>query len=106
MKLSLERSGLAAYVTQQAAHLFPDGALPSLGEYMEPALDRLEQCFAQIKIKYFFDGRAAVFAHLHTDQYAMFLYFLCNTVYRRDGSRQLAPKLYALNTALPSVDIL
>ena len=44
------------------------------------------------------------FDHLHTDHYATFLYFLSNTVYRREGPTPLAARVYALNKALHGLD--
>ena len=72
---------------------------------MERALQRLEYCFSHINIKYFFDGKQTCFNHLHTDQYAMFLYFLCNTIHRMEGAPSLASKIYALNKSLHAIDI-
>jgi serine O-acetyltransferase len=105
MKLSLAPEPLAAYVGRQLAHLFPDGDDPAVGEYLPRALERLEQCFRKIRLKYYFDGEQAIFNHLHTDQYATFLYFLSNTVHRLGGPPALAAKLYAANKALHALDI-
>ena len=107
MKLSLPQSSLSNYTTQQLTSLFPDGKVTGncLNLYLETALERTEYCFSRIKNKYFFDGAQVYFSHVHTDQYAMFLYFLCNTIYRMSGDLALASKVYALNKALHSIDV-
>ena len=105
MKLSLDADRLAGYVAHQVEQLFPDGGPTRMTEYVRPALERLEHCFSRTRIKYFFDGQQATFDHLHTDQYAMFLYFLSNTIHRLGGPPALAAKVYALNKALHALDI-
>lgn len=106
MKISLSPTDLAAYVAGQVSYLFPDRDITghSLDIYVENALARVEYCFSHIKRKYFFDGEQAYFDHLHTDQYAMFLYFLGNTIYRMEGDLSLASKVYALNKSLHAID--
>lgn len=107
MKMSLAQDDLVLYVARQVSSLFPDGTVTGddLRVYVANALERLEYCFSHINIKYFFDGKETHFNHLHTDQYAMFLYFLCNVIYRTGGDLALASKVYGMNKALHSVDI-
>ena len=99
----LGKSEFAAYLARQLGHFFPDenvapSALePAVGE----ALERMAYCIARQRGKYFAEGR---FDHLHTDQYAMFLYFVGNSLFRRRDDLALAAKLYALNKALHSID--
>jgi serine O-acetyltransferase len=106
LECSLSLSELAQYVTHQVEHFFPDSSLGSehLVDFLSETLQRLEFSFSHIRLKYYFNGRNPVFDHLHTDQYATFLYFLANTAYRR-AHIVLAKKLYALNKALHGVDI-
>jgi serine O-acetyltransferase len=107
LKLSLDPEGLSQYVARQLSGHFPDrdvrpaDLLPSL----RLALERLEHCFSRIGIKYFCDQGQATFNHLNTDQYAMFLYFLSNSLHRSGGPAELAAKLYALNKALHALDL-
>jgi len=68
-------------------------------------LERVEHCFAQIRNKYFFDGRDVVFDHLHGDQYAMFLYLVSREVYMLNGDTSLASKVFLLNKALHGIDV-
>ena len=106
MIISLGKAELTSYVARQINSLFPDKIVTdeSLSLYVERALERLEYCFSHINIKYFFDGEQSHFNHLNTDQYAMFLYFLCNTIHRLEGEPALASKIYALNKSLHAID--
>lgn len=72
---------------------------------VEGALPRLERCFSRIRNKYFFDGERAVFDHLHGDQYAMWLYFVSNELFRQGGPASVCSKLFLLNKALHGCDI-
>lgn len=107
MKTTLNRPELASYVARQMNAMFPDSApdAHALAQPVSEALERLDHCFAQARIKYFFDGEQSVFNHRNTDQYAMFLYFLSNSVFRRGGDSRIAETAYALNKALHSIDV-
>lgn len=107
LTLSLDRQALAAYVGRQVSRLFPDSRVAGrhLADPVEQALERLEYCFRRIALKRFGDGPRALFDHLHTDQYAMFLYWVSRAIYRAEGDLRLAAKLYALNKALHAIDV-
>jgi serine O-acetyltransferase len=108
VRTSLSASGLAGLASRQVETLFPDGeavTAEDLGVAVPAALERLEHCFAHVANKYFFDGTSAVFDHLHGDQYAMWLYFLANELYRRGGSPAACKKLFLLNKTLHGCDI-
>ena len=104
MRLSLPVERLAEYVDRQLMHFFPDGIENTL-PYLPRTHERIEYCFSRVRNKYFHDGGQPVFSHLHSDQYAMFLYFFSNTVWRSDGNAGLASKIYSLNKALHAADI-
>lgn len=106
MRTSMDRGQLGAYVARQLTAFFPDGRVAPrrLARALTLALDRAEHCFARIHLKYFSDAGEAVFNHLHSDQYAMFLYLLSNSLYRLEGDVPLASKVYALNKALHGLD--
>jgi serine O-acetyltransferase len=108
LKLAMTTDELVEYVGRQLNHVFPDGRVSTrqLRPHVEKALERIERCFSAIKMKYYFDGVHACFSHLHTDQYAAFLYFLGNSIYRNGGNLAIAAKVYALNKALHAVDVL
>jgi serine O-acetyltransferase len=108
LTLSLSAEQLTDYVVRQLEAVIPDGvsiARPGVLPHVVETLDRLEYCFSRINGKYFCEDGRATFDHLHTDQYAMFLYLLSNQVHRADGDRRLASKLYALNKALHALDV-
>jgi len=105
VQLSLNRIDLAQYVRQQFENLFPDGVeLGELQRFVDLALGRVEHCFSRVRLKGFFaDGRAR-FSHRHCDPYAIFLYYLANSVFREKPGHPIADKAYALNKALHALD--
>src|SRR5436190_12863835 len=107
MRLSLGRERLAAYVAAQLSAFTPDPAVgpADLEPYLDPTLERLEHCFSRLNVKPFGVGVELRFNHLHTDQYAAFLYLLSNTVHRMNGSTELAASVYGLNKMLHALDV-
>lgn len=107
VRSSLPESELAQYVYRQLSHSFDDGqplSADTIRALLPMTLERLEHCFVHIRNKYFFDGEAAIFNHLHGDQYAMFLYLLANTAYRLGVGDGLPAKLFLLNKMLHGID--
>ena len=108
IKSSLPPDRLAQLAAGQCNNLFPDGCTveaEALTSTITGALARIEECFSHIDNKYFFDGHDVVFSHLHGDQYAMWLYFLSNELFRQDGDPIICSKLFLLNKALHGCDI-
>jgi serine O-acetyltransferase len=108
VRCSLDARDLAAYAAAQANGMFPDPSPLSVDDLMPTiarTLERLEHCFTAIDNKYFFDGRQAVFNHLHADQYAMWLYLLSNELFRQGAPASSCSKLFLLNKALHACDI-
>jgi serine O-acetyltransferase len=107
LHLSLEKSRLAGYVAAQLSAFTPDAAAGAseVEPYIDPALERLEHCFSRLNVKPFGAAVDLRFNHLHTDQYAMFLYLLSNTIYRMEGSHDLAARVYGLNKMLHAIDV-
>ncbi len=108
MKMSLSPVRIATLAVGQCNMMFPDGdpvSIDALMPAMPHALERLAHCHAAINNKYFFDGDSPVFSHLHGDQYAMWLYFLANELYRQGAVAPLCAKLFLLNKALHGCDI-
>jgi len=103
----MSSSDLAVYVGRQLDSMFPVAEVPAseLRVYVDAALERLEVCFSALHLKYFQEEGASRFDPLHTDQYAMFLWYLGNAVWRLRGDERLAARVYALNKALHAVDI-
>ena len=104
---SLSRDDLTEYVARQMDALFPDGfpVRPQLKRYVTAALERMEHCVLRAGFKGFHTKDGPRYHHLHTDQHAMFLYFLSNTVFQMGGPVPLAEKAYALNKALHGLDV-
>ncbi len=104
---SLAVDDLANYIGLQVKNFFPDGNVDTreLRASINDALDRMEYCIFRTNIKGFWHTNGPVYNHLNTDQHAMFLYFLSNTVFTRYEDLRLADKIYGLNKALHGVDI-
>ena len=110
MTTSLPSPALSNYVARQLDQFFPDGQpVPAsmMYEMTAQALARLEPAIAASSNKYFQREGKPFFDHLHSDQYAMFLYLLARIVAKAGLPRapQLATKLYLLNKALHGLDV-
>ncbi len=104
---SLSVEDLTAYIAGQIDALFPDGfpVRPQLKKYVTAALERMEHCVLNAALKGFHTERDGPhYHHLHTDQHAIFLYYLANTVHRQGGPTPVKEKAYALNKALHGLD--
>lgn len=104
---SLSVDDLTEYVARQMDALFTDGfpVRPQLKRYVAAALERMEHCVVCAALKGFHTERDGPrYYHLHTDQHAIFLYYLSNTAYRMNGPPPIAEKAYALNKALHGLD--
>lgn len=108
LRSSLDPQALANYTISQLNVYYPDGdtVLPDhLMPVIPGSLSRLEHCFSHVDNRYFFDGEAPVFNHLHGDQYAMWLYILSNELFLQHGDPNLCSKLFLLNKQLHACDI-
>ena len=108
MQSSLTKTELAHYLKSQLNNFFPDKQVVNaemLQQYLSSAMDRLEYCIKHIRRKYFFDGNGFLFNHLQSDQYAMLLYLLANTIYKEEGDLITASKVYYLNKSLHGIDV-
>jgi serine O-acetyltransferase len=93
---------LARYVSAQCANFFPDGdEIAISSSVVDRALDRLEYCFSRIVLARYQNSQGAVFSHLDSDQYLVFLWFLSNELWRSENVRD-ASKVFLLNKALHS----
>lgn len=101
----LSRAQLLDYLQAQLSHLFPDRrpVRPLIERHADQALVRLGKCIDAVRM-----WRAGEFDYLHSTQYALFLYFLANTVWRAEGEAGnedgLCSKLFFLNKALNGID--
>lgn len=104
MQISLSRSELKEYIKLQLDHFFPDRYQfvgNDIDRALELALERTEKCFSYINIPAYStkDGNV-FFSHLHTDQYAVFLYYLSNSLWKISENKPICDKLIFLNKAL------
>jgi len=108
MKMSLTKRELVEYVTRQLNNCFPD-SMPVkkdvIDKHIDLTLDRVGVCFAAVHNRYFQAAGQTLFNHLHNDQYAMFLYFLANTLYMEEVDVRICEKLFYLNKMLNSIDV-
>lgn len=100
--LHSSREGLLSYVTAQLESFFPDG-LPGtkqiLNACLDEALARLENCINAVRM-----WQEGEFDYLHSSQYTIFLYFLANTLWQKEGNQRICVKLFFLNKALNGID--
>lgn len=100
--INLDASRLASYVQTQVEHFFPmgeDAQLRLIDAHLDEALGRLDRCVSQIKM-----WTPGQFDVLHSSQYCIFLYYLANTIWRKEQARTVCTKLFALNKALNAID--
>ena len=96
------RDGLLRYLERQLGNYFPDdapGVRAALDAHLDEALARLARCIDAVRM-----WRAGEFDTLHSSQYAIFLYYLANTLWHRGADTRLCTKLFLLNKALNGID--
>lgn len=100
--IGTDEPGLATYLQAQLASIFPDGedTGPAIRPCLEKALLRTGRCIDAVKM-----WRPGEFDYLHSSQYATFLYYLANTIWREGGDQRICTKLFFLNKALNSIDL-
>lgn len=104
MIISMDSNDLKEYVLKSIDTFFPDGAGvygDDVDEAFCLALERTENCFSHIILPGYNDENGNVlFSHLHTDQYATFLYFFMNSLYKISQNKSLCSKIMYLNRIL------
>ena len=105
MKLSLDKLALISYLAKQLAVFYPDDidVKDSITQIMPTVIERMNHSFSHIHKKYYVEQGRAVFNHMNSDHYAMFLYFISNEAWRQ-GCIPLAEKAFLLNKALHGID--
>jgi serine O-acetyltransferase len=104
---SLTPKELAKYTAAQLNTFFPDPSpvrASELSRWLPIALERLAAAFAGNRVPRFHRQGAPFFNHLHSDQYAMYIYLLANEAGASEEGRPVATKLYLLNKVLHSID--
>ena len=103
MKMELNNHELINHVNRQLTNMF--GQCEDIAPYLDDSLLRVKKCFKATKNKYYQNEMGGGhFSPYHSGQYAIFLYYLANTIHRAGGNASLATKLYYLNKILHSVD--
>lgn len=108
MKMSVSKDDLLEYLVCQLNTFFPDRneiKKAEIEKHFDLILQRTEYCFSKINNRYFSDKTGVFFNHLHADQYAMFLYFVANTLFKNGSDVSLCTKIFQLNRYLHSIDV-
>lgn len=98
---NLSRQQLLDYLVTQLDHFFPDGrpVRQDLDRHLDQALSRLRRLINAVRM-----WPEEQFDYLHSTQYAIFLYFLANTIWREEQTQEICTKLFFLNKALNGID--
>lgn len=93
---------LARYVCRQIDVFFPDdfSIEGTIANNIANALRATEQCIGSI-----IAWRNKGFDYLVSGQYAIFLYFLSNSIWKNSGNNDAATRLFLLNKALNGIDL-
>ncbi len=100
--LHSSREELLNYLTAQLDTFFPDGQQGTkkiLDSSIDQALSRLENCINGVQM-----WQPNQFDYLHSSQYAIFLYYLSNSIWQQEGPLRTCVKLFYLNKALNGID--
>ena len=100
MQLSVSVDELKSYVGRQLDHFFPDQYKmegPDVDRAFNLGLERLEFCFKHITFPAYNDGKQTYFSYMHSDQYAQFLYYFSNSLWKDAQNRAICDKLIGLN---------
>jgi serine O-acetyltransferase len=92
---------LAGYVCRQLENFYPDGhdSRTSIEVALPRALTRAKNCIRQVRVW------QSGFDPLMSGQYATFLYFLSNEVWRSQADGATATRLFLLNKALHGLEL-
>jgi serine O-acetyltransferase len=107
VKWSLNKKSLASYVARQLSffnHSNNRLLAAKLEKYLPETQNRVRNCFSEIKRKYYLSQGKSIFNHTHGDHYAIFLYYLSNTIYRTDRDTDIAIATFSLNKLIHGLD--
>mgnify|MGYP000449756887 CR=1 FL=1 len=91
---------------QLSMFLITDDEVKQIENTLVETLERTNYCFSKSKNKYYSYGGKTFFNPFHSGQWCIFLYFLSNSIYRKDSfNRAICDKIYYLNRMLNSVDL-
>ena len=103
--VSIDKNQLPGYVTSQINNIMPvPGSTGRRHKVIEAhlgeALARTQRCIDEVKM-----WKAGVFDVMHSTQYSIFLYFLSNSIWKNDQTRDVPTELFSLNKALNAIDL-
>ena len=106
MILSMSERELCSYVCSQISHFIPDSINIKnnlLLSDVSASLEKCSFCFSHIKNNaYRDDNGQTFFSHIHADQYATFLVFLSNHIWKIRGDKLLCDRIMYINRVLHS----
>ncbi|MBE5924472.1 MAG: hypothetical protein E7271_08400 [Lachnospiraceae bacterium] len=100
----MSKNELKEYMRRQLNNYFPDN-YDMVGNDVDIAFDlgleRLENCFKYLTFPAYCDDLGQTyFSHLHGDQYAQFLYYFSNSLWKTSENKPICDKLMYLNRVL------
>lgn len=106
MEISISKEELLKLTIHQLENIFFIGLeeKESIRLILDSVLLRCERCFSKITCRYYSSENNVYFSPLHSDQHAVFLYFLSNSLLHI-GEKNLAEKVYRLNKMMNGNDI-
>lgn len=107
LETSLNPAALSLYLSRQIGHFYPDDFdidQAALQKAIMKAFRWYAESCHSLKRKYFTDGRAVLYSHLHSDQHAMMLYMISRHLHL-DGQDEIATRTYYLNKSLHAIDV-
>lgn len=110
MNLEIGTNDLKKLVQKQLDNIFffDKADAQVLEVSVDEALRRCEYCFSQTRVrsKYYNRDGEIYFNPFHSGQYAIFLYYLSNSIYNyKSASNGLADRIYYLNKVLNGLDL-
>ncbi|MGV8878711.1 MAG: hypothetical protein ACOH2A_06735 [Sphingobacteriaceae bacterium] len=107
MKLAVSKEEIFNGLLRQLESFFPiikDESVMLLS-VMEEVLERCDHCFSKNTNKYYTKDGLVYFSVYHSGQYTIFLYFLSNSIFKKNRFIRLAEKVYYLNKIMNACDL-
>lgn len=109
MQMILSPAELKDYLRNQIEYFFPDKYKfcgNDVDSALNLALERTEHCFKHISVGGYVKNGNAFFDHLYSDQNAVFLYYLSNSLHKLSQNTVLCNKLFGLNKSLNGICVM
>jgi serine O-acetyltransferase len=107
MKYELGRQEIEILVCKQLNNLFyiDESDKKHINSEMDRAISRTQYCFENTPNKYYSKEGETYFNVFHSGQYSVFLYYLANTIFKKNKNNTLSDRIYFLNKALNGCDL-